>query len=229
MIFVLAALAASPAWADRQPPQAPTGSGKPATSIKIDDPTLYAPADDSSWYLRGDVGVDVPVAGAAGFGVGVGHLGDYVFFGGAFRFYGMRYGAVRVYQPGTSGLLVNKGSEVGRQRSDSDTSTMFSLGPEIGFMMKLFGSDKWVESGRFSLAYAQYQDTTNSLSMRGALAEFHAEVGYKLTESITLAPGVTYYLGYTRRTGATVSTAFESNNFLPIQWWSWQGALYVWF
>ncbi|MBI3556312.1 MAG: hypothetical protein HY074_08620 [Deltaproteobacteria bacterium] len=202
----------------------------PATSFKVVDTTTFAPPNDSSWFLRADSSNDLPFKGMTGFGVSAGTMGEYMFLDLSFMYYIARYGAVRAYQPGIvlPESRLDPNNEIGRPRSDSNTGSMISAGPGIGFMFKFLGSDKWVEIGRFGLNYAQYSDQTNGISFRGALATFHGELAYRLTEAVMLAPGMTYNIGFVDRTDGGLANDTPHTAFLPLQWWSWQLGLYLW-
>ncbi len=215
---VLTGLGASPrAWAE------------PATTFKILDKSTFKPPLAADWFARADVNLDLPARGAAGFGISFGHLWKYTFLDFSTMLYTAKYGALRVYQPGidSKGSPLNPNQEIARPRGDAENSTIFSIGPGIGSMFNFFGSEKWVQIGRFGINYVQYLDTTNSLSFRGGLANFHGELGYKLGGAFMLAPGVTYNVGYLSRSD-TSTLSDPHNGFMPIQWWAMQLGLYVW-
>ena len=203
---------------------------KPATTLKIPETTTFETPKDSPWYVRAMLTEDVPFAGAAGAGFAAGHMGEFVFYDFQAAFYKATYGAVHVDQSGATGSTpLDPTSEVGRPRSNADTATMFSLGAGVGFMFKLLKSDDWVEIGRFGLNYFQYQDSTNSLSFRGPLANFHGEVGYRLSNRVMLAPGATLNVAYVSRTGdakAPATGSFPHDKFLPLSWWAWELGIY---
>jgi hypothetical protein len=172
--------------------------------------------------------MDVPFKGAAGFGVSVGHLWERIFVDAALSLYSVHYGAVRTFQQGAP---LDPNSQVGVPRSDADTGTILSFGPGIGYQLNLFESRHWIEAGRFGMSYVQYDDTTHSMVFHGGLVSMHAEVGYRLTDAVTLAPGVTYNMGFMSGPSPAVVIppgGDQHDKFLPIQWWSWQLGLSVW-
>jgi hypothetical protein len=202
---------------------------KPATTLKIPETSLFDPDGENEWFVRADVTGDLQLKGAFGGGLAAGHMGEHVFLDLSLMYVRTNYGAIRVAQEDATGASpLNPNSEIGRSRSTSDSGSVTSFGPGIGFIYKLFGSARWVEMGRFGVNYAQFQDSVNGLTFRGPLFNFHAAAGYKIGP-LMFSPGVTWNLGYVTNTTDANTADFAHNRFLPIQWWSLQLAMYVWF
>jgi hypothetical protein len=198
---------------------------KPATTIKIPETSeVTFPNNESPWFFRANINADPTAKGAYGLALTVGHMGQRLFWDGQINFTAARYGALRVYQPiGNGTPPLDSATEIGRPRTDADQGYVFSIGGGVGTMFRIFDSENWVEIARFGLGYGQFEDTTNSLTFRGAVISFTAEAGYRLSPKVMLVPGLTYNLGLMTRvgnSGTSTSADFDHNRFLPIAWFA---------
>lgn len=206
---------------------APPPREMPATTVDIPDIITPKIEHKSPWFLRLESSADAAKLATYGAGLSVGYLSKHFFFDLTYAYYLSKYGSIRVYQKGVSDAApLDPNSEIGRPRADGDTGVIQTIGPGVGFIFQLFKSEKWFQMGRVGVSYATFFDNANDLTFRGGMLNVNASMGYHFSDSWVLAPGVAWNLGYLQR--ATAPSTIENENFLPIQWFSFQLALCFW-
>lgn len=195
----------------------------PASTVKVTDSSNLIHEGREKLFLSTNINTDVALKGLKGFGLNVGyHFEKSFFLDLSFNFYQFPYDAVKVYFQGMDQTVFVEGSELAQDRSKT-SATMYTIGPGIGVMYKLFDSKHWVESARFGLNYLSYAE--GDTSFIGGVGNFQGAVGYHL-DPVLLGLGVGWNLGYMQRNSNP--SDIESNNYLPVQWWSFQLSAMIW-
>ncbi len=198
----------------------------PAASVKSPDSTTFVPYRSKFLFLRPGFNVDLPLRGALGGEIALGAMGKYVFLDLMYSYYVTPYGAVKVFQPGvTLSNPLDPLSEVGRKREPTARGSLSIAGAGAGFIFKYFQIPWLVQIGRFGLNYVKYKDHANALTFHGGLWQFHGAAGLHW-KYITIAPGITWNLALTIKTGPPSYPA--SRDYFPLQWWAYTLNTYFW-
>ncbi|GEM_PF-1613208 len=192
----------------------------PATTMPVPEPTAVETRNKSKWFLKTDYLGVLASHSASGVTLSAGRLLKHTWLDAWLLYTSGNYGAFNINQSSAT-VNVQEGSasydrEVERYRAATGRVNLFSAGPGLGMMFKLFESERWVEWGHFGLGYARFSDGANSLEFKGALARMQGGVGYRL-DPVMLSLGLSWNLSYVQR----ISSPYEMphDNFLPLQWW----------
>ena len=199
------------------------GWAMPASTVKVTDSSNLVHPGGENLFIGTNFNTGVGLKGLKGFGVTAGyHFEKSFFLDLAFNFYQFPYEAVKVYFQGMDQTTFVEGSELARDRSKT-SATMFTVGPGIGVFYKLFDSKRWVESARFGLNYLSYHE--GDVTFMGGVVNFQGTIGYHL-DPVLISLGLGWNLGYMQR--VTDAQDITTNNYLPIQWWSFQLSALMW-
>ena len=191
----------------------------PASTMPVPETTGVETRSKAHWFMKSDYMGALASSSANGLTFSVGRLLKHVWFDGWMLYTSGGYGAFNINQT-TVNIFEGRATydrEVERYRTETGRVNLFSAGPGIGMMYKLFESERWVEWGHFGLGYARFSDDANEFGFTGALARMQGGVGYRI-DPVMMTLGLSWNLAYVQKT--TNPYEAEHDNFLPLQWWA---------
>lgn len=208
-----------------------TKKARPASSYVIENNSEIEVSTHKNIYVRGTGSTDLGTAKTFGGGIAAGWMFDAIHVGVAFDYYAAKYGSLLVHDVGVKKIFSDNDStttdttppanaEVSRKRDRGDASTLILVGPEIGYHFKLFKSEHWVESARFRIGYASWNDQTSMIKFTGNGVTMTGSFGY-LAKRFMIAPAVSWNLIYlTRPDGLNALNGVKSHDYLSLQLWT---------
>jgi len=189
----------------------------PASFYKLTDSVHTNLASDYKFYfsLRGSY--DLGFKPTYGLGLSFGKRWKDFLFGFSSDFFKTTYASIKVHLTDADQNPPENRYEIARVRNDGDQGLLWLVGPEVGYMFKVFSLKNFLETAKFRFGYANFKDLSNNINFTGYFLNMTGSVSYSL-ERFVFGPSFNWNLIVLSR--HPQFNELKSMDYLSLQLWS---------